>query len=146
MKPFIEKHKTPNHSLSIYDFEDYESYDYYDDYYSMYENSYDSGEYYFYAYIEVLDRFIVDETAIVQVDSGYETTEIYKDEDGNLHGGVYTHIALNKIEAFFGCVEKVIQFSNIKSKKIKKIYDIMLYKYPEIYLKIHGKFGAREWV
>jgi hypothetical protein len=145
MRTLKEKYKT-QHSTDPYDYYDtddwYYDSDYYDDhYYGEYTHD-DNTKWYTYAYIKPFDIFTANDNNIKGFYDEYGECEYYLDSEGNMHGGIYTHSHFDKKVAFFGCVLKTIQFSDKPhSVKLKKIYDILVEKYPEVYLKIAGRFG-----
>lgn len=151
MKP-IKKEKYPRDQIlieqSYHDEENELSFD------SFYETNYDNMFYEYcepdiypsfnYVYIPDMDIFSTKTERVRQNGFGCETFDIYVDENDKIHLNVYTYCDKTRIEAFLGCVIKVIMFSKNHSEKIKRIFTYMCDKYPDIYFKMMGRFKQED--
>jgi len=117
-----------------YDYVDYD----YDDGHIEYYGKYDISKY-SYVYISDLNIFTKKITQVQYSGYGENLYETYNDENNIIHLEAYSFTCDKKIEAFFGCVLKTILRSKKISIKIKKIYNMLSEKYPEIYFKMIDK-------
>lgn len=89
-----------------------------------------------YIYIPDIDKFSIHIDRVKN--NGYDDFLIYTDMDDIIHLDVCVYSSGSKIEAFFGCVLKIIMYSEKYSEKIKRIYNYLYQKYPEIYFSLIG--------
>lgn len=121
--------------IEIYDSIDdyYMDCDYYDDHFDD-DYSYDRNYYgaYMYCYVEEFDKIIFN----AGIKEDYETSsELYCDSEGNLFTA-YPYFDDKKIVALTGAVINAINNIKKPSKKLTKLYNKLLDRYPEIVLRI----------
>lgn len=107
----------------------------------------DVGEYdmpngwYCYIYIANTNRFVIMNNKI-KIYSDFKLGEcsVYIDKNNDMFPTTYSYTHSNKVEAFFGCVLKVLK-STQKTDKIENMFNKLCEKYPEVYLRLIAKNG-----
>lgn len=141
MKQLKIKHKN-----SFFDeLEDYNDYcvhdwdgdDYYYDSYGWCKEI--PSDHYSFTYIPSINKFTMDTDGLREFGNEIDSYDVYI-ENNQVYYETYTYHSTNKLEAFFGCVMKVVLFSETKPYKIKNIYNILCERYPEIHFRLMDKF------
>lgn len=116
--------------------------EYYQDAYNMYDSYYydsiwgDNTDYVEadwiqYHWLTTLDRTVVGD-AIYNLDG----CNVYKEGDEILDYEIYSYSSTNKTVGFFGMLMTAYKGTDKPSTKLLKLHNIMIERYPELYIKL----------
>jgi len=112
---------------------EYDSYDscYYD---SMWgdDTAYSAENWLEYYWLTTLDRVTTIDDAITDLDG----CSVYKENDIIYDYEIYSHSSTNKTVGFFGAILKAQKETKSPSTKLNRLCDIMMDRYPEIYIRL----------
>ena len=131
------KHHNPELLEQIDEYYHYDHDQYESNYYgSMWGDDieYSDPEWIYYTWLTTLDRMVVGEDSISDMDG----CNVYQEYDEILDYEVYSYSSTHKTVGFFGAVLKAQKETKVPSKKLSRLCDIMTDRYPEIYIRLMG--------
>lgn len=112
-------------------YEDYYDVELYDIQYNEFHND-GHNKWIDYVWLTSVDR------AVAGLDNVkyFDGCEIYEYSDGTYEYEIYTYGAHSKLIAFFGLMMRIVKQVKKPSNHVKRIYNILCDRYPDIYIKL----------